>query len=242
MTTTHLLLATIPERRVQVEYLLAGVAQQSFVPDQVHLVLDSAVGGNLLPTPQLPSTLAVTEYRMPTTGGPGGRWRVLPQVPPDAALLVLDDDQIFGAPNILETLIKSIANGGAAAYRGTTHSGSGVSASGELLLSMGSGMMACWVADLQDLDSTVAEIREKCGFDPFGPLGDDEAVVSTHLWRKKIPMRATGPLPVYEAQGGTQVNSQFQRRLAASRLEGRSLFWQRQKIAKVTGWPWVDRG
>lgn len=56
------------------------------------------------------------------------------------------------------------------------------------------------------------------------------------LWRKDVPMVATGPLAVHEA-AEAQDESQFQKRRRQQAVDGRPLFWQRTTIAKTFGWP-----
>lgn len=233
----HVLLATVPSRWAAASRLLVEVAAQSVLPDVLHLVLDGYAYG--VPIPWY-GTLPVREHRTAIPTGPGGRWRVLADVPPEATLVVLDDDQEVHGRDVAEGLVAAVASGGAAAHFGTDPSGWGaVHPAGTPLLSMGAACMAIRAADLAGLGGTLAEIREKCGFDPFGNGGDDEAVVSAHLWRQGTPMRATGPIAVREALG-TQAGSQFERRRAAS--GGRSVFWQREEIRRVTGWPWASVG
>jgi len=227
----HLLLATIPSRRLFCERLLVSLPKQSLVPDFVHLVLDGYFDS---PTPvcQMPHTTYPSIQRR----GPGGRWRVLPHVPKDAILIVLDDDQEIFGPDVIKNLVSAVDPTGAAALSGTNENSLGGSFSkGRTLISMGAAVMALHVADLAGLSETLAEIRKKCDFDPFADLGDDEAVISAHLWKRGVPMRATGPLAIRQAFG-SQVGSQFSRRRESS--GSRSTFWQREAIAKATGWPW----
>lgn len=219
-----------------VESLLDAVSRQSLVPDAVHLVLDGYEG---ITSPALPLfPLMVIEHRMLTTGGPGGRWRVVPELPDDAVLVVFDDDQCLDDKRVVEALVKTVLDGGAASYMGVDTNGcGGVLGARTRLVSLAAGVSAYRVVDLVGLGETAAEVQEKCGFDPFGELGDDDAVVSAHLWRKGVTVRATGPLEVHEALGG-QEGSQFVQRQAAQARNGRGMFWQREQIARVTGWPW----
>jgi hypothetical protein len=230
---THLLIATIPRRRINVEDLLGAIPNQTLLPDQIHLCLD---GYGDLPSPKYLRNLAVTEYRTIELSGPGGRWRILPKIPKDATLIVLDDDQIIFGPDVLATLVKLVAPFVAVAFGGTNYQGfGGAFPEGMEMISMGAACMAMRAVDLEGLGDTYNEIREKCGFDPFGDGGDDEAVIAAHLFRKGVAMQATGPLDITTA-GGTQEGSQFERRLAGK--GSRSVFWQREEIARVTGWSW----
>jgi hypothetical protein len=232
MSQVHILVSTIVERRIMVEGLICMISDQSFIPDEIHLVLDRY---DTSISPTFSDVLPVVLHRWPTTGGPGGRWRIAEELPEDAILINLDDDQCLDAPNVLEVLIQAVENYiGVISYRGTYLSGhAGVAPLGHPLICISAGVMACYVKNLQGLEATLKEIREKCNFDPFGDMGDDDAVLSTHFWKKNIPMYATGELAVHEAPGA-QENSQFEKR----RRDNRPLFWQRQEIAKVTGWPW----
>lgn len=239
----HLLIATVLRRRTSVEALLRAVAGQTVVPNLVHLVLDryKYAGAAEFAAPECPTSLAVIEYRMPTTGGPGGRWRAARGMPVDEILVNLDDDMVLDAPDVIEALVEGThKTGGVVSHLGVYPSGwSGVAPAGSPLIALAAGAMACRAGDLAGLEATRAEVLEKCGFDPFGPLGDDDALVSAHLWRRGIPIRATGPLAIYEAPAA-QDGSQFQLRREESLRNGRPLFWQRKEIARVTGWPWVE--
>lgn len=231
----HLLIATVPERGASVEQLLADVAIQSIVPETVHLVLD---GYGDLSAPGLGGLPGAVCYRTTHRSGPGGRWCALRTIhtgwPDGVVLIVLDDDQRLLGENVIETLVKAVSSGGAAAYMGTDLDGrGGVHPAGTPLLCMGAGAMVVRVQDLQGLDQTLAEIREKCGFDPFGDQGDDEAVIAVHLWRRGVKMFATGLFAIAESPG-TQEESQTEKR----RSGDKPFFWQRAAIAKATGWPW----
>lgn len=219
-----------------VESLLVSIVHQSRVPDRVNLVLDGYEG---IPSPAYPPSLDVIEHRMPTTGGPGGRWRAVKEMPREAVLINFDDDQCLAGADVIETMAKAVENGGAASYMGmTVDGGGGVLGAGTELVSIAAGTLALHVADLDGLEETLAEVREKGGFDAWGVLGDDDAVISAHLWRKGVVMRATGPLALYEAPGA-QEGSQFVQRQAVR--DGRGMFWQREAIAKIIGWPWRMR-
>jgi hypothetical protein len=237
----HLLIATIPSRRAMCDALLEAVSQQTIVPVQVHLVPDQYPNDDAPYTPWL----HVANYRFDTTGGPGGRWRVLRHLPDGVALVVLDDDQLLASNDVIEQLIDAAGTGfpnapAAAAYRGIFPSGwGGAAAKGAPLIAVACGALACPAAALAGLEATAAEIREKCGFDPWGPLGDDDAVVSFHLWRRGVPMRAAGMLQIFDAPG-SQADSQFERRRAAQAADGKPIFWQRRAIAAAFGWPWVE--
>lgn len=231
----HLLLATVPSRRVSVENLLSALSTQTFVPAVLHLCLE---GYGDLPSPRYPDTLTVVEHRSEKASGPGARWRVLSQIPAEAVLVVLDDDRKLLGQDVIEGLVKAVEGGGAASLMGTEPTGWGLMfTKGKHLIAMGAAVMVLHMSDLVGLDETLSEIRSKCGFDPFADAGDDEAVIAAHLWRKGVIMRATGPLAIVETPG-TQVGSQFEKRRATKGT--RSLFWQRQEIRRVTGWPWVS--
>ena len=233
--TVHLLVATILSRRASCERLLATLSKQTLVSDMMHLVLDGYVDAS---APLYSPFFNVVEYRTATPLGPGGRWRVLKFLPQDAILVVLDDDQILLESDVIERLVRFVEHGGAAAGMGTNLGGwGGAHPAGTPLISVGAATMALRVEDVFDLDVTLEEIRSKCNFDPFADGGDDDAVVSAHLWRKGVPMRAAGLLGVATDEQA-QVGSQFEKRKAAGGK--RSLFWQREEIRRVTGWPWVS--
>jgi hypothetical protein len=235
----HLLLATIPARRPSVSRLLVDLSQQSVLPDCLHLVLDG-YGEDAAPScATFPEGVRLSVVRTPAPSGPGGRWKVALGMPADALLVVMDDDQRLCAPDIVETLVRSVRErGGAVSHMGTDKTGWGMAfPAGTELIAMGAAMMALRVGDLVGLEATLEEVRSKGGFDPFGDAGDDEAVVAAHLWKRGVTMRASGPLKVL-TDTSAQAHSQSSRRMASRGTK--HPFWQRHEIRRITGWPWTS--
>lgn len=232
------LIATVPWRRQPCARLLGDIQKQSLQPRFVHLVLDG-YGDDSLPR-DLPLPIRICEYRTAKPSGPGGRWRVLREGSITGAdvLVVFDDDQILMGPTVIENFVRVIGDG-ATAYRGTDLRGSGgcVFPEGRPLICMGAGAMAVHPADLAGLDEMRAEIQTKCGFDPFADGGDDQAVVSAHLWRKGVPMRAAGFLEIFMQQ---ELNGGSQQEKRRSTKGTKSFFWQSEAIRAATGWPWPN--
>lgn len=228
----EILLATIPPRRAYCERLLGEIARQTVIPACVHLVLD---GYGSAPGPYC--FLPVHEWRTPVPLGPGGRWRVARAVSPKTMLVIFDDDVVLATVDVVSRLVRNCVEGAAGAAQGITISGAAApigSVCDEPLICMGAAAMAVRAGDLAGLDVFADEVRKRCGFDPLGDLGDDEALVSAHLWRKKVPMHhvTINGLRFVEAAQGE--GSQTQRRL----VRGGSLDEQRVKLREFIRWPW----
>jgi polyribonucleotide nucleotidyltransferase len=119
----HLLLATIPARRPSVSRLLVDLSQQSVLPDCLHLVLDG-YGEDAAPScATFPEGVRLSVVRTPAPSGPGGRWKVALGMPADALLVVMDDDQRLCAPDIVETLVRSVRERGGGLNRRMTGHG-----------------------------------------------------------------------------------------------------------------------
>jgi len=193
--------------------------------------------------------------------GPGHRWRVAedlatetttvhrgpparrtmqtfpPVLGPDDIVVCLDDDaDLAEAPRFLEALAVIVETTTcAAAAMGMTPEGlraaPGDASRGRLILGCGCGL-ALRAGHLAGLAALAAEVREAGGPDLLGPCGDDQALVSAHLWRRGVPLlhAAVGPLRFAE---GTQAASQTRARQA----RGEDLQAQAQALAQITGWP-----
>lgn len=229
------LIASIPPRRPSCERLLSEIAKQSRVPDGVILALD---GYGDLSAPSCP--LPVRIYRTPAlSGGPGHKWRVVADCDPRDILINIDDDTMLcEAPDLVRVLVEVVERGGAAAAMGRLPDGRraapGPVSRGRLLYGCGCGL-AVRAGHLEGLQELAAQVRAAGGPDALGPCGDDDALVSAHLWRRGVPIwhAATGNL--YSAPG-TERFSQTRARLA----RGEDLQDQKRAIAQITGWPWVD--
>jgi len=230
----HVVVPTVPWRRASFRQVLHNLAAQTRKPDLVHLVLD---GYGDLPAPLC--ALPVVEHRTARCVGPGGRWRVVREVPPEAVLVSIDDDLNFAlVPDLIETLVR-VADGQAAACYGTTLTGRpGNTPSGEDLVCGGASSLAVRAGDLGGLQALVDEVRAAEKFDLLGDMGDDEAAVAACLWRRGVKIHHAF-MPYVTFAEDVQSGSQTQKRRVADATAGRrSFFWQREAVARVTGWPW----
>lgn len=197
----------------------------------MHLVLD---GYGSRPAPSC--YFSSKQYRTVSLSGPGGRWRVVHDIDPAAILIVIDDDIEIGedGQDLFEILIREVEEtGDCVALIGVTTSGDfGNMPTTEDLICVDAKVMACRAGDLWGVGNLVKEVREKGGFDPIGDCGDDEAVISAHLWRKGVRMRRIC-FPRIRLADGTQDGSQTEKR----RATGKPIWWQRHEIARMTGWP-----
>lgn len=256
MSRLLVLLATIPARRASCERLLAELARQSRPPDAVILCLDGYGDEPLRPSCPLPAFVATT----PAPSGPGHRWRVAerlatetpdarptwcpsadpaaPVLAPDDVLLCIDDDaDLSQVPRFLEALAVILeTSNAAAAAMGHTPGGlrapPGEVSRGRLLLACGCGL-ALRAGHLRGLQAFAAELCAKGARDPLGPGGDDQALVSCHLWRRGVPIlhAAAG---AFTFAAGTQRTSETSARQARGEV---TLHEQAQEIARLTGWP-----
>lgn len=243
-----MLLATIPARRAACERLLAELPLQRRVPDGVILCLD---GYGDAPAPACPLPVVAT-YRTAQLSGPGARWRAAADLPPEDLLIALDDDAVPGEAFLEELAGMAERTGGAAAAMGYTPSGHRAApgpllgagrvaraikylSDRRLLLGCGCGL-AVRAGHLAGLQALAAEVRAAGGPDALGPCGDDQALVSAHLWRRGVPLyhAATGPLHFAD---GTQAASETRARQARGE---RTLFEQARAIARLTGWPLAE--
>ncbi len=253
------LLPTIPARRAACEALLAALLRQSRPPDRVILCLD---GYGAAPAPERPAPLrqsVIEVRRQGTCGGPGHRWRtalgllgpslisdgttpayLAPVLQDDDLLVSLDDDaDLSEAPNFLNWLIVGALAHGAAAATGLTPKGHrappGEAHCGPLLLGCGCGL-ALRARHLVGLPELAAEVLRAGGPDALGALGDDQALVSAHLWRQRVALHhaATGRL---RFAPGTDASAQWMAR-RAGKAPGKADPWdQARAIARITGWP-----
>ena len=229
------LIASIPARRASLERLLGEIAEQSRPPDGVILCLD---GYGDAPAPAGP--LPVTVYRTATRSGPGARWRLACEFAPDDILVCIDDDaDLSEAPRFLAALATIVeTTNAAAAAMGFTPDGHraapGDTSRGRLVLGCGCGL-ALRAGHLAGLQALAAEVRAAGLPDPLGPCGDDQALVSCHLWRRGVPLlhAATGPLSFAP---GTQASSETRARQARGEED---LQAQALALARLTGWPFV---
>lgn len=227
------LVATIVPRLRSCERLLAELERQSRRPDAVLLVLDG-YDKELAPRCALP----VTELRSKHRLGAGSRWRVANDLPPNDIILNLDDDiMLQQAPRLIQALVTAVEQGGgAAAAMGRSANGKqappGTTSRGPLIYGGGCGL-AVRAGHLKGLQELRAEVRAKGGFDPLGLLGDDDALLSAHLWKQGIPIHHAATGNIFSAPG-TRNNSQS----AARAAKRESPTAQKEAIRRITGWPW----
>ena len=242
MSRVLALIATIPARRRSCERLLGELARQSRPPDGLVLVLDG-YGDGPYPVMTLPIVL---EHRTPAPSGAGTRWRVvereLEQAVAPAALTVddiivcLDDDfMLVQAPKLVAALADTVQYGGAAAAamgrdRAGHQAPPGDRGRGEIIYAAGCGL-AMRAGELVGVSELAAAVKAGAGVDPLGVGGDDDALVSAHLWKRGTRILHTATGNIFSAPG-TRASSQT----AAKR--GRDPNAQKSAIARVTGWPW----
>ena len=237
VTRVLVLIATIPPRRASCERLLRELTKQSRQPDALILCCDG-YGGKCIPAPTSTIPLAYAVFT-PFMCGPGRRWQAALDagVDPEDIIINLDDDVYLGkAPELIRALVTAVEEGGAAAAMGMTPDGKrappGRFSRGNLIYAAGCGL-ALRTKHLEGLQELAAEVKAAGGPDALGVCGDDDALVSAHLWRKGITIKhaATG---VIQAALGSQDVSQTKMRLA----RGEKLDDQKRAIARITGWKW----
>lgn len=234
------LIATIPQRRASCERLLRELTKQSRQLDGVILNLDGYSDGRCTPSCPFPVVSGQWSSEM---RGPGQRWLLVLQLlrdgelRPEDIIINLDDDLFtLKAPDMIRALVAAIEEGGAAAAMGMAPDGKrappGKFSRGNLIYAAGCGL-AMRAKHLEGLQALADEVFAAGGPEALGVCGDDDALVSAHLWRKSIAIKhaATG---VINCAVGTQEFSQTKARLA----RGEKLDEQKQAIARITGWPW----
>lgn len=246
MSRVLALVPTISPRRRSCTRLLAELAQQSRPPDGVLLCLDGYGEAEAPPCP-----LPVVQLRTPALSGPGAKWRVVrelratgPEPPldidclaPDDILVCIDDDAMLcDAPHFLRELVATMGAEGAAAAMGRTAAGRfappGAVSHGPLVYGCGLGLTVR-VGHLAGLHDLAERVRRAGGPDALGPAGDDDALVSAHLWLQGVPILHAAAGNVYAAPG-TQESSHT----VVRRRRGEGIEDQKRAIARITGWPW----
>jgi hypothetical protein len=173
MTRVLALVATIPARRMSCERLLGELSRQTRTPDGVVLVLDG-YGEAAAPACSLP---VIAEYRTDAPTGPGNRWRVASDLPPEDILICLDDDiMVIEAPRLVDALVEAIeASGGAASAMGCSADGRrappGEYSRGDLIYAAGCGF-AMRAKHLAGLQGFAAEVTAAGGPNALGLLGE----------------------------------------------------------------------
>ena len=246
MSRVLVLIATIPARRQSCERLLAELARQSKQPDGLILVLDG-YGEASAPKTALPVTAS---RRSAACSGAGQRWIFVESLlsgvgeePPmlnlDDILVNLDDDMVLlEAHRMVEALAAAVeSGGGASAAMGRGVDGKlaspGAYSRGNLIYAAGCSL-AMRAKHLIGIQAFAAQVRASGGPDALGLLGDDDALVSAHLWKCGVPVLHAATGNIYAASG-TMATSQTK----ARRDRRENLDAQRIAIGKITGWPWA---
>jgi hypothetical protein len=233
------LVATIPARRRSVERLLSELARQSRVPDAVVLVMDGYPEADTVPNCPLPLERV---YRSVKSLGPGARWRVAKDVPPDDVLVAFDDDiMLIQAPSCVEVLTSVVEAspagvGSAAAAMGRQFNGKpappGNWSTGDLMYVAGCGLTLRARA-LGGLQAFAEGVKAADGPDALGVRGDDDALVSAYLWKNNVRMIHAATGNIFPAPNTR--SSSFTVDVMA---HGLALDEQKKSIARITGWPW----
>lgn len=232
------MVATIPQRRVSCQRLLAELARQTRRPDGVLLVLDGYADA---PAPVCPLPV-VAERRTTMPVGAGARWLIAAEVlQPDDIVVNFDDDIVtLQAPRMVEALVSLIEKGeSVTAAMGRLPNGKpappGTGRRGVLLYGAGCGL-ALRAKYLVGLRAFADEVVAAGGPDALGLLGDDDALVSAYLWRQKVRIMHAATGNIYPAPG-TQATSQTR----AKRLKNTEPDAQKKAIHRAVGWPWPLR-
>lgn len=238
------LVATIPARRALCERLLAELAKQTRPPDALLLRLD---GYGSAPAP-VHSFSTVWESRSTSAAGPGARWLAALDagLNPDDIIVCIDDDaMLVEAPRFVERLVAAIeitdacGQDNAAAAMGTGVDGKvaqpGAHSRGQLIYAAGLGLTVR-ARHLVGLREFSAEVQAAGGPDMLGLLGDDDALVSAHLWKTGVPIVHAATGNVFQAPG-SKATSHSLKRIA----KGERPFEQKLQLQRVTGWPFRQR-
>jgi hypothetical protein len=156
----------------------------------------------------------------------------------DDILVCLDDDtMLIEAPRLIESLVFAVERGGgAAAAMGRTADGRqappGKHSRGELIYAAGCGLTVR-AGHLAGLEELAREVKEAGGPDALGLLGDDDAIVSAHLWKRKIRILHAATGNIFAAPT-TRTTSQTR----AHEKQRSDPDAQKKALSKITGWPW----
>lgn len=231
------LISTIPPRRRSCQRLLAEMTKQTRVPDGLVLVLDG-YGDAPAPEHSLP---LFHQVRTHEPVGAGLRWRVASELSREDVVVVLDDDIVtIEAPKLIEKLVAAVGDDEkrAASAMGRTRDGKpappGGASRGQLLHAAGCSLTVR-PGQLSGLTEFAEQVRAAGGPDALNQVGgDDDALVSAHLWKSGVQVIHAPAGNIYPAPG-TQESSQTR----ANRRRGVKPDAQKTAIAKATGWPWV---
>jgi len=203
VTPVVVVISSVPWRRANLLALVNDLAVQTLQPAKVLIHFDGYARGEVPDWDDLPYWAQqyglVTMTRCTVPCGPGERWRRLLQHPhvfqnPD--VLVLDDDFRIEPGYIERTVAELATHDGAVAWSGARLAdGDYIDWRGyepHELMSISAGSCALRLAWLRGV--TDYEFID----DYFKVGGDDEALVSYHLWRKGVRMwRPSGAAPLF---------------------------------------------
>jgi hypothetical protein len=226
----HVLIASVPWRRTSLNRLLREVAAQQLRPAFVHLVLD----GDDVPNAPLDVSpldwdgLKVTIKTQHPARGAGARWSVIDEIPNDHVVMNLDDDVGLDSDYVglhYEALKRAdaVCSGGYTTDRKFIMCDNNHGYEGPIAC-LQAGAFSARVSKLRGLRDMpmAAEL--------LGVLGDDEALLSAHLWKTGVVVNRVNA-PVRFDPLGDDPRSQY------LSLPGRIL-GLRSRLTAETGWPW----
>ena len=229
----HVLIASVPWRRVSLNRLLREVAAQSLLPSHVHLVLDGEGAPNALLdlSPLSWNGVQVTVRVQRPSRGAGSRWEVVDGIPDAHAICNLDDD-VSIAPDYLAKHYAALRGVDAVCSGGYTTdqrfimcTRTDINYEGPITC-LQAGAFSARARQLRGL-------REMPMANEFlGVLGDDEGLISAHLWRKGVEVRRVHA-PVSFDPSGHDPRSQYNS--APKRITV-----LRDKLRAATGWAWRE--
>lgn len=236
MTRVVVLIASIPARRAFCEGLLGDLTRQTRPPDVVLLRLDGY--GSDVPAPRSPFPVFAIE-RSEKQEGPGMRWLFAQSagLDRDDIVVCIDDDaNLLEAPEFVAGLVMAVErDGGAAGAMGTDLEGKGAPpgpySRGLLIHAAGLGLTVR-VKHLEGLRMFAEWLVQNNAPNLFSPLGDDDAIVSAHLWTTGVPITHAVTGNVFELPAA-KASAQS----VARGRSGEKLHAQKMAIRRVTGWP-----
>ncbi len=227
-----MIIATVPWRAQSLNRLLREVAQQTIRPGHLHVLLDGHRGSwpeglRFVEWPGL--TLHV--HRVVPARGAGARWRLAETFCGGTIIVNLDDD-IRISTRFVEKHVKAVERtGGAVSSGGYTASGRMIICTqqdpydGPLLCAQ-TGAFSMLAADVRGL--SLEPMADRL----LGLLGDDEGLLSMHLWKSGVLISRV-PETVGFDPSADDKRSQW------GSAPGRC-HKLRTALRELTGWPWND--
>jgi hypothetical protein len=233
-TDVHVLIASVPWRRRSLNRLLRDVAAQSTLPAYVHLVLDGdgAPACELDISPLNWNGVEVSIRVQKPGRGAGSRWSIVDLIPDDHFVCNLDDD--IGLPqNYIAMHRGALEKQDAVCSGGYTPDGHSIFCTRTdtdyegPLSCLQAGAFSVRAARLRGL-ATMPMAAEL-----LGVLGDDEALISAHLWKTGVEVRRVNMPVTFDPTAGDP-RSQY----AAA---PRRIVPLRTELSRQTGWKWIAR-